>query len=149
MAIENREKDKGSGTLEQKVQMLLDIEEIRQLHHNYTYWLCNKQFKEMLDCFVDDAVADISGNIFRGKAAISGFFTNVVGQHLKATDGHIAAQPVITVKGDTAHGAWLLFLTYAEPAMHYAQGRQEVDYVKVNGHWKIQFMKFIRPWPQA
>jgi ketosteroid isomerase-like protein len=135
--------------LENKLQILEDREEIRQMHHSYTYWLCNKQFAEMLDCFTDDATADIAGKLFRGKNEISGFYTNVVAQHSKPTDGHITAQPVIEVNGNKAHAAWLLFMTYSEPTMRYAQGRQEIDYVKINGKWKIQTMKFILPWPKA
>jgi ketosteroid isomerase-like protein len=135
-------------TLEKQVQVLNDIEEIKNLHTNYTYWLCNKQFEEMLDSFVDNAVLDIAGKKFQGKPAISGFFTNVLSKN-NPKDGHITAQPVVRVDGDKAHAAWLLFMTYSEPTMRYAQGRQEVDYVKVNGKWKMQTMQFIMPWPKA
>jgi ketosteroid isomerase-like protein len=76
--------------------VLNDIEEIRTLHTNYTYWLCNKQFEEMLDCFVEDAAADIAGKIFQGKAAISAFFYNVLAKN-NPRDGHITAQPVVSV----------------------------------------------------
>jgi ketosteroid isomerase-like protein len=134
--------------LEKQVQVLTDIEEIKKLHTNYTYWLCNKQFDEMLDCFVEDAVADIVGKIFQGKAAISAFFYNVLAKN-NPKDGHITAQPVITINGTKAHAVWLLFMTYSEPTMRYAQGRQEADYVKVKGQWKMQTMKFIMPWPKA
>jgi ketosteroid isomerase-like protein len=133
--------------LEKQVQILNDIEEIKQLHNNYTYWLCNKQFEEMLDCFVDDAVADIAGKIFQGKQAISGFFYSVLSKN-NPKDGHITSQPVIKVDGNKAHAVWLLFMTYSEPTLRYAQGRQEADYVKVNGKWKMQTMKFIMPWPK-
>jgi ketosteroid isomerase-like protein len=135
-------------TLEKQIQVLSDIEEIKQLHINYTYWLCNKQFEEMLDCFVDDAVADIAGKILRGKKAISEFFYSVLSKN-NPKDGHITAQPVVTVNGNLAHATWLLFMTYSEPTMRYAQGRQEADYVKVNARWKMQTMKFIMPWPKG
>ncbi|MBN1190592.1 MAG: nuclear transport factor 2 family protein [Dehalococcoidales bacterium] len=135
-------------SLEKQVQALNDIEEIKQLHINYTYWLCNKQFEEMLDCFVDDAVANIAGKIFTGKPAIAEFFYNVLSKN-NPRDGHITAQPVISVDGEKAHASWLLFMTYSEPTMRYAQGRQEADYVKVNGRWKMKTMQFIMPWPKA
>ncbi len=150
MNLEELEKKiKSLEGLEKQVQNLTDLEEIRKLHTNYTYWLCSKQFDDMLNCFTDDAVADIAGKKFEGKTAISGFFHNIVAKNSKPTDGHIVAQPVITIDGNKAKGHWLLFMTYAEPSMRYAQGRQEVDYVKVNGQWKIQTMKFILPWPTA
>lgn len=148
MTLEELEKKvKSLEALEKKVQVLDDIEAIKKLQNDYTYWLCNKQFEEMLNCYTDNPVADIAGKTLEGKAAISGFFYNIMAKNNKSTDGHIAAQPVIDVNGNKAKGYWLLFMTYAEPSMHYSQGRQEVDYVKVKGQWKIQTMKFIRPWP--
>jgi ketosteroid isomerase-like protein len=135
-------------TLQKQVQVFNDIEEIKNLHTNYTYWLCNKQFEEMLDCFVEDAVADIAGKIFQGKTAISGFFYNVLAKN-NPRDAHITAQPVVSVNGDQAHAIWLLFMMYNEPTLRYAQGRQEADYVKVNGKWKMKTMKFIMPWPKG
>ncbi|MCR4420803.1 MAG: nuclear transport factor 2 family protein [Clostridia bacterium] len=133
--------------LENRVRVLEDMEEIKKLHQNYVYWLCNLQWEDMLDCFVEEAEADILGDRLVGKAAIGEFFHQVLARRVKRSDGHLVAQPVITVEGDRAEGYWILYLFFSEPEVRWLQGRQECEYVKVGGKWKIRRMKFIGPWP--
>jgi hypothetical protein len=134
--------------LEKRIQVFEDIEAIKILHRNYVYWLCNLQWDEMLGCFTEDALMDIAGDRLRnGKADIADFFQTVLAKMVTRKDGHMVGQPVISVEGTKAHGYWILFLFFSEPAMRWLQGRQEVEYEKINGQWLISNMKFINPWP--
>ena len=142
------ELEKRVKALEKQVQVLADIEEIKTLHRNYVYYLCNLQWDDMLGCFVEDATADIQGDRLRkGKEEIADFFHSVLAKMVTRNDGHFVGQPVISVNGNKAKGYWILYLFFSEPSVRWMQGRQECEYVKVDGEWKYSAMKFINPWP--
>jgi len=127
--------------LEKRVKVLEDIEAIKQLHINYVYLLCNLQWDDMVQCFAEDATMEL--------LEISGVFHNVLAERIKRNDGHLVGQPIITVTGDRAKGHWILYLFFAEPEVRWLQGRQDCEYVRVNGEWKFSSVKFIAPWPGA
>lgn len=132
---------------EKRLRVLEDIEAIKSLHRNYVYALASQQWDDMLDCFAEDAVADIwTHGLRRGKKEIGELFHSFDGRILP-THGHLAAQPVITVDGDTAEGYWILYLFLPEPEATWIQGRHDCKYVRVNGRWKYSHLKFTRPWP--
>jgi hypothetical protein len=134
--------------LENKIQVLGDIEEIKNLHRNYVSWLCLKQWDKMLDCFSQNAVADIQGETFRkGKTEIADLFYNVMEKKINRNDAHILSQPIISVEGKKARGYWTLHILFSGPDGRWVQGRQECDYIKVKGQWKYSSMKFVFPWP--
>ena len=134
--------------LEKRVQAFEDLESIKVMHRNYVYWLCNLQWDDMLGCFTEDAQMDIAGDRPRqGKEDIYDFFKTVLANMVTRKDGHMVGQPVISVDGNNARGYWILFLFFSEPTVRWLQGRQEVEYVKINGQWLISNMKFINPWP--
>jgi len=140
--------EKALEVLAERVQVLEDIEEIQKLHRNYVYWLCNLQWDEMLDCFTEDATADIQGERLRkGKEDIADLFEHVLATRITRNDGHMVGQPVISVNRDRAKGYWILHLFFPGPPVQWMQGRQECEYVKVDGKWKFSSMKFINPWP--
>jgi len=136
--------------LEKRVKVLEDIEAIKQLHINYVYLLCNLQWEDMLKCFAEDATMELlDQGVCKGKKEISGVFHNVLANMIKRNDGHFVGQPVISVKGDRAKGHWILYLFFAEPEVKWLQGRQDCEYVRVNGEWKFSSVKFTAPWPGA
>jgi hypothetical protein len=136
--------------LEKRVKVLEDIEAIKQLHINYVYLLCKLQWDDMLACFAEDATMELlDQGVCKGKEEISGVFHNVLAKMIKRNDGHFVGQPVITVKGDKAKGHWILYLFFAEPEVRWLQGRQDCEYVRVNGEWKFSSVKFTAPWPGA
>ena len=149
MTLDELEKRvKALEALEKRVQVLEDIEEIKKLHRNYIYWLCNLQWDDMLSCFTENATADIQGDRLRkGKEEIADLFHNVLAKMIKRNDGHFVGQPVISIKGNKAKGYWILYLFFSEPSVRWMQGRQECEYIKVDGEWKFSSMKFINPWP--
>ena len=142
------ELEKRVKALEKQVQVLADIEEIKTLHRNYVYYLCNLQWDDMLSCFIENATADIQGDRLRkGKEEIADLFHNVLAKMVTRKDGHFVGQPVISVDGNKAKGYWILYLFFSEPSVRWMQGRQECEYVKVDGEWKYSSVKFMNPWP--
>jgi hypothetical protein len=134
--------------LAEKIKVLEDIEEIKKLHINYVYLLCDLRWDDMLDCFAENATMELMDQgVRKGKKEISDTFHNVLAKMIKRTDGHFAGQPVISVDGDKAKGYWILYLFFAEPEVKWIQGRQDCEYVKINGEWKFISVKFTSPWP--
>jgi hypothetical protein len=143
--------------LEKRVRALEDVEEIKILHNEYIYALMDWQWDKMLDCFAEDATADIHRQVRRGKKEIGIIFKEEVGKVTKQKGGQILIQPVIHVDGDTAtgHWAWYRFFYnfYTEVGWHYKifgpweQARYDCEYVRENGKWKFKTLKLTRPWP--
>jgi hypothetical protein len=137
-----------SGELEKRVKALEDIEAIKQLHINYVYLLCDLQWDKMLECFAEDATMELlDQGVAKGKKEIGHVFHNVLAERITRSDGHFVGQPIITVNGDRAKGHWILYLFFAEPEVKWLQGRQDCEYVRVNGEWRFKTMKFTAPWP--
>ena len=134
--------------LEEKVQLLEDIEEIKELHREYIYYFANRQWPDLLDCFTEDATADIGNHKFcKGKKEIAELVYNILDKLVKPTHGHFLDQPMISVKGNKARGNWLMYLFFADPQVRRMQCLYECEYVKVDGKWKFSSVEFISPWP--
>ena len=142
--------------LQKKVTALEDMEEIKALHREYVFWLNSQQWDEMIDCFAEDASADIGVHgLRRGREEITKLFKVTMANQLSGWNGgHFVTQPVISVNGDKATGHWFLhifiFLTQTPegPSYKWVQGRYDCEYVKVNGKWKFSLLKFRQPWPE-
>ena len=133
--------------MEKRLKTLEDIEAIKCLHNDYIFALASQQWDDMLACFADDAVADIwTHGARKGKKEIGGLFQGFSGNILP-THGHLLAQPVIKVDGDTAEGYWILYVFIDEPVTRYYQGKYECTYVREKDGWKFKYLKYIRPWP--
>jgi ketosteroid isomerase-like protein len=130
--------------MEKRLKTLEDIDAIRNMHNDYIYALASQQWEDMLDCFAEDAVVDIgSQGARRGKNEIWELFKGFEGKILP-THGHLLAQPVIKVDGDTAEGYWIMYVFIDNKGY---QGRYECEYVRENGNWKFSHLKYTRPWP--
>ena len=135
--------------LEKRIRKLEDIEEIKMLHRQYVFWLANRQFKEMLDLFTEDAIVNVGQHGLRkGKKEIEELFSDVLSKVVNKKDGHLVAQPIISVDGDRAKSQWIMYLFFPEPSASWAQGKHDCEYVKENGKWKFSSVKFTRPWPE-
>jgi ketosteroid isomerase-like protein len=133
--------------MEKRLKTLEEIDAIRNMHNGYIYALASQQWDDMLGCFAEDAVADIwKHGARRGKKEIRELFQGFEGKILP-THGHLIAQPIIHVDGDTAEGYWILYVFMAEPQMQWVQGRYDCKYVRENGKWKFSHLKYTRPWP--
>ena len=133
--------------LEKRVKAIEDLEEIKKLHQNYINLMDNLQYEEVLDLFTEDATAEVrNSGVKRGKKELSEVYLGVLAKARGTTrfDGHMAIEPDITVDGDTAKGTWLIYMLFSKPTIQWVQGKNECEYRKENGKWKISKLKFTR-----
>jgi ketosteroid isomerase-like protein len=135
--------------LEKRVRVLEDIEAIKSMHREYAFWLINHQWSDMVECFTDNATAVIATNPpCKGKKEIAKLFTGIFAKVIPWDEGHVVAQPVISVEGDKAKGHWILFVFYPEhEGGKWLQARYDCEYAKVDGKWKFSSLIFQAPWP--
>jgi ketosteroid isomerase-like protein len=133
--------------LEKRIQAIEDLEEIKKLHQNYINLMDNLQYEEVLDLFTEDATAEVrNSGVKRGKKELSEVYIDILAKTRGTTrfDGHMAIEPDITVHGDTAKGTWLIYMLFSKPTIQWVQGKNECEYRKENGKWKISKLKFTR-----
>jgi hypothetical protein len=136
--------------IESKVQLLEDIEQIKQVQIRYVNCLTTCKWDEIADCFAKDAVTDIGMHgIVKGKEEIDRLFKERVSRGHPGREGNFVIHPLISVDGDKAKGSWLLYLMKQYPHtiaggldMDWEQGFYESEYVREDGQWKISYMKF-------
>jgi ketosteroid isomerase-like protein len=133
--------------LEKRVRAIEDLEEIKKLHQNYINLMDNLQYEKVLDLFTEDATVEIrNSGVKRGRKEMSEVYIGILAKNRGATryDGHMAIEPDITVDGNTARGSWLIYMLFSKPTIQWVQGKNECEYRKENGKWKISKLKFTR-----
>jgi ketosteroid isomerase-like protein len=140
---------------QKQLKRFQDIQELQELHTNYAYLLLARDWEKIVDLFTDDAVAILHRRgRFQGKAAIIDIFKKVVQNNSrgKGRDSHVAVQPVIHMDGEKATAQWLMFVISTDSNRRtetiVQHGRHEMEYVRINGKWKIKYMLFTSPWPR-
>ena len=141
--------------LEARIKRLEDIEEIKQLMFNYTYWLDYGEQAKALDCFAKNAKIDIRmrGGVKEGEDSfemecegeeqIKNFYNLIVHDKDRFSASHLILNPVVTVDGDKAKGIfYLLEPTLIARAM-WGHGRYDMEFVRVGGKWKISYFGFL------
>ena len=135
-------------TIEERLRVLEDIEEIRKLKARYAA-ACDDNYDAdaIAALFTEDAIWD-GGSLGRadGRAAIHKFFSRAAEFFPFAI--HNVMNPIIEVNGDSATGRWYLVqpLTRRENDRESAMwltGRYEDEYVRVGDEWKFKRLKFI------
>jgi len=131
--------------LVKKVQAIEDLEEIKKLHQKYIDLMDNLKYKEVLDLFTEDASVEVrNSGVLRGKEGLTDVYINKLGRRTDRSEGHFVIEPDITIDGNTARGTWLVYMLFSKPTVEWVQGRNEAEYIKVGGKWKIKSMKFTR-----
>ena len=105
-----------------RLRRLEDIQEIRDLHHDYVFWINNCEWDKVIDCFTEDCSANIGKHGLRkGKDALQKLFKVDIHNNNqgKGRDGHFVMQPVIAVDEDKASGYWLMYIIFAANNLHY------------------------------
>lgn len=153
-----QELEKTVEELKYKIKYLEELEEIKEFHHKYIDTLNTKRWDDSIDCFIDDAVLEISGiGNYSAKEGIVEFFKVAMeNKDPGFITNHCVTQPVITVNKDLdkAEGVWVLYVffwDYETPkglGARIIPGRHVCEYVKVDGKWKYSVVKFIMPWPE-
>jgi ketosteroid isomerase-like protein len=132
--------------LEKRIQAIEDLENIKKLHQYYIDLMDNLQYKEVLDLFTEDATIEVRNwGVKRGRQEISEVYIGILAKNrgTSRSEGHMAVEPDITVEGNTAKGTWLIYML-SQPTIQWIQGRNECEYRKEDGKWKISKLKFTR-----
>jgi ketosteroid isomerase-like protein len=133
--------------LEKRVGAIEDLEEIKKLHQNYINLMDNLQYEEVLDLFTEDATVEVrNSGVKRGRKEMSEVYLGVLAKNRGTIryDGHMAIEPDITVVGNTAKGTWLIYMLFSKPTIQWVQGKNECEYRKEKGKWKLSKLKFTR-----
>ena len=133
--------------LEKRIKALEDTEEIKKLHQHYMNLMDNLKYEEVLDLFTEDASVEVRNlGIKKGRKELREIYIDVLAKNRGSErfDGHMAVQPDITVSGDTARGTWLIYMLFSKPTIQWVQGKNECEYIKLNGEWRISKLKFTR-----
>jgi hypothetical protein len=141
-----------SKILEQKIQELIDIEEIKRLKARYCFGCDgipsldinkNRQvdFELVASLFTEDATLEGVGRC-RGREAIREYYKGI--QRLPLAI-HSVTTPLIEVRGDTATGKWhgiIPLITAEKKVAAWLIGVYEDDFVRTAGGWKIKKLGF-------
>ena len=133
--------------LEKRVRAIEDLEEIKKLHQNYINLMDNLQYEEVLDLFTEDATVEVrNSGKKRGREELSEVYIGILAKNRGTTrlEGHMAVEPDIIVDGDTSEGTWLIYMLFSKPSIQWVQGKNECEYRKEEGKWKISKLKFTR-----
>lgn len=139
---------------QKQIQILKDLRDLQALHTDYAYLLVTRDWEKIVDLFTDDAevILHRKGR-FEGKTEIIQLFKEVTKNNRgKGRDGHLVLEPSIQVDGDKATAHWLMYIMMLDPEgghkNMWTHGRHDMNYVRIEGKWKIKFMLFTTPWPR-
>ena len=127
-------------TIEQRIRKLEDLEAIRDIKHRYFIALDKKDWDGVVNCFTEDAIAEVGLGTQRGHAEIAEMFQQV---YVDTFDwwSHQASNPVIDITGDdTAIGTWELegFVVTQEPVTGmWTAVFYEDEYRRTADGWRI------------
>ena len=133
--------------LEKRGKAIEDLEEIKKLHQNYINLMDNLQYEKVLDLFTEDGTAEVrNSGAKKGRKELAEIYLEVLAKKRGTSRdvGHMVIEPDITVAGNTAKGTWLIYMFFSKPTIQWVQGKNECEYRKENGEWKISKLKFTR-----
>ena len=133
--------------IEKRLLALEDAEKIKKLHQRYIMLMDDLLYEEVLELFTEDGSAEVRNfGIKKGREELSKVYIDTLAKNRGAErfDGHMAVHPDIEVNGDTAKGTWLIYMLFSRPAIFWVQGKNECEYRKIDGEWKISKLKFTR-----
>ncbi len=136
--------------LRRALQLLLDIEAIKQLKHAYFRCIDTANMQELAELIHDDVQVHLVGGTYEWKLEGKAQYLESIGKafHRRAIGHHNGHQPEIRILSESeATGVWYLadqmwildaeFLT-AGTALYWDR------YQKVAGHWKIRETRYER-----
>jgi hypothetical protein len=161
--------------LTQRLGRLEDVYQIRNLQHQYGYYLDKCLYREVADLFADDGAVHFNGGIYRGRKGAHRLYVERFGaQFVGGKNGplpgflleHLILQDVVHVAADrrTALGRFRCFMqagvhetseapmaqTARKNGQPYAAwwegGMYENVYVKEGGVWKFRLLNYNPLW---
>jgi hypothetical protein len=128
---------------------LEEIEAIKRLKYKYLRCLDQKLWKEIEDCFTEDATAAYGDGkySFSSRAKIIEFLAGALGPKSMITSHRVHHPEIDLTSASTATGIWALEDTVIETnaeitirgAAYYSD-----EYVKIGGAWKIKSTGYKR-----
>lgn len=140
-----------SKSLEERVQIIEDREEIMRLRTRYALlndggWngiTTHHDIDGLMEMFAPDATWDgtpINPKV-EGKSAIQDLMTGFQATKFVI---HNVMNPIIDIVGDTATGDWHAIIVATEQGKAlWVFGKYEEDYVRVEGRWKFKNVRFV------
>jgi SnoaL-like domain len=140
----------GIEELRRDIQMLMDIEAIKQLKHAYFRCIDTANFEEIAGYFHDEVTVHFIGGSYEWKLEGKAAYLDAVTQafHQQSIGHHNGHQPEIQILGDTeATGIWYLADNMWQLDMNYFTTGTALywdRYVKVDGRWLIRETRYRR-----
>jgi len=135
------------------VQLLLEIESIKQLKYRYQRSVDMHDWDGLADCFVPDAVCAYGDGefTFTGRESIISFLRSVMDRN-GMLSSHQVHHPEIAVTSDTtATGVWALHdsvIDLDNDSYYVGAAYYHDEYVKQDGQWRIAHTGYERIWEQ-
>ena len=136
-------------SVEDRLQRLEDIEEIRQLKARYGE-ACDDDHNgdRVIELFIPEGVwHQLSLPPCEGHDQIKAFMQNIRNSGRLRNSSHIFTNPQIDVSGDSATGHWRFVMVYTGNApddttqYHRILGYYDDEYVRVDGAWLFKSLK--------
>tara|TARA_B100000965_G_scaffold120403_1_gene99356 strand:- start:30 stop:515 length:486 start_codon:yes stop_codon:yes gene_type:complete len=135
-----------------KLQKLIDIEEIKNLKHRYFRAIDMADFDLLDNVFADNITIDYRGGTYRweseGKDTIKESLKHAF--HNQAASMHTAHHPEIKIISETeAIGKWYLqdiFYNFDMDSVTQGTALYEDKYIKLDNNWLISHSEYDRIW---
>jgi ketosteroid isomerase-like protein len=126
-------------SIEQRVQVLEDREEIKELTARYCWHVSHGEGEAVAALFADDGMLDIPGGTFKavkGRAALLEFYRGSVREPEQAIP--FIQNHIIEVDGDNAHGTCAIEARFARNGESVtAAGYYRDKYRRERGKWRF------------
>lgn len=142
-----------------KVQKLIDLEEIKNLRIKYAHFLDSNSIAELSEVFAVDAVVNVGQGEMQGREAIQAGLAQAFAQYDREQHGThpflhaVTNQWVELIDADTAQGrCYLLDLhtvtnTNAQRDQWILLGMYADEYRRIDGRWYITRSRLDVAWP--
>jgi ketosteroid isomerase-like protein len=131
--------------LEKRIQIMEDIESIKQLQYRYKNAFMQARWDIVLACFSQDAVIDMKPdgtNVGKGIEEVKRQFGNMARVHVGAETDFIY-HPEISVNGNRAKATWMVTdnMHIIDQPVQSIYGIYTMEYQKAGGEWKIILLR--------
>lgn len=140
-------------TLEQRKQLLEDVNDIKRLQRSYGYYFDEGLWDEAALLFTKDGSIEIGlDGVYRGRQRVRDYLYALGGGKAGLSPGqlneHLQLMPVITVAADgrAAQGTWRAVALTGQLGKdaYWGEGSYESQYIKEDGVWKISQLHWFQ-----
>jgi len=135
-------------TVENRLRILEDIEEIRKLKARYCAGCDDDHNPDtLIALFAPDGSWEASGiGRFEGHEAIRNYFAALRASGRIRNSAHNVFNPNIEVDGNTATGHWRLIMLYTANVPGGGSPGGEVQYFRIIGWYREEYVKLFGRW---